>query len=115
MMPVKPPAANANRITAGSQNRRRMCLRSPGGALTIAPGVYDFKRFIGGFAAIVPPESSRSTMLYDANYGQRGFPQWCTNHPFCRLNYTVRGREPRSVRTILRRRQQPARERFRFE
>jgi hypothetical protein len=63
MMPVNPPAASAKRITAGNQKRRRICFRSPGGALTIAPGVYDFKRFIGGFAAIVPPKSSRSTML----------------------------------------------------
>src|SRR2546421_5908839 len=69
MMPVRPPAANANRITAGNQKRRRMCLRSPGGAFTIAPGVYDFKRFIGGFAAIVlsqsfPPNSPLNDALW---------------------------------------------------
>src|SRR5438477_5140901 len=68
-MPVRPPAANAKRITAGNQKRRRMCLRSPGGAFTIAPGVYDFKRFIGGFAAIVlsqsfPPNSPSNDALW---------------------------------------------------
>src|SRR5437868_2048457 len=55
MIPVNPPAANAKRSTAGNQKRRKMCLRSPGGAATIAPGVYDFKRLNGGLAAIITP------------------------------------------------------------
>src|SRR2546427_10802980 len=67
MMPVNPPAARASRMTAGNQKRRKMCLRSPGGAFTIAPGVYDFKRFMGGFAAIVLSQSfSPNSPLNDA-------------------------------------------------
>src|SRR5205823_13705302 len=53
MMPVNPPATSASKITAGNQKRRRMCLRSPGGALTIAVGRYDFKRLNGSLAAIL--------------------------------------------------------------
>jgi hypothetical protein len=53
MMPVKPPAASARSNTAGNQKRRKMCLRSPGGALTMAVGRYAFSRSKGGFAAIL--------------------------------------------------------------
>src|SRR6185503_20989 len=53
MMPVNPPAASASSSTAGNQKRRKMCLRSLGGALTIAVGRYAFRRLIGGLAAIL--------------------------------------------------------------
>src|SRR5258706_616261 len=84
MMPVSPPAARASRITAGNQNRRKMCLRSLGGALTIACGVYDFKREPGGFAAIII-NLFRITLPQRSSVGQRGFPQSCDSAWFLRL------------------------------
>src|SRR6266852_2402016 len=52
MMPVSPPAVSASISTAGNQNRRRMCLRSPGGELMIAVGRYALRRLNGGLAAM---------------------------------------------------------------
>src|SRR6187455_1307892 len=74
MIPVSPPAARASINTAGSQNRRRICFRSPGGAATRAPGVYDFKRLIRGFAAIILP-TPRANDALASIFRQRGFPQ----------------------------------------
>src|SRR5689334_24178747 len=81
MMPVRPPAASASSNTAGNQKRRKMCLRSPGGALTMAVGRYAFSRSNGGFAAIgylsycgVLAEFLLDNAL-DVAFEQRGFPQ----------------------------------------
>src|SRR5436189_4277499 len=94
MIPVNPPAANASRITAGSQKRRRICLRSPGGAATIAPGVYDFKRLIGGFAAILLPAPLGLTMLKNPSRGN--VDSHSHRAPFLIENYIPAQREPRS-------------------
>src|SRR6266446_964749 len=77
MMPLSPPAASANRITAGNQNRRRICLRSPGGAVTIACGVYDFKRETGGFADI-------GFLTSNSNLASKLLPQQCGQPQFRR-------------------------------
>src|SRR6266404_831171 len=102
MMPVNPPAASASRITAGNQNRRRMCLRSLGGALTIPCGVYDFKREPGGFAAMISPIFFRITLPQLPSCGQRGFPQLPSSADLRLRDYNLGEPEPRCNEMKLR-------------